>query len=343
MNFNIQEADLSKDQNLIIETLRKYLTPQSDLKRFQWLYCNNPYGKARVWFIFDSRNFIAIGLCAAFPRSVWVESNESLGWVLGDFCLNSQYRSLGPALALQRACLKGLEQESNTFFYDFPSNVMMAIYRRMGIKAFGEFVRLAKPLRIDRKVQQFFGKGLFSKVLSHGGNLILKTKNSKAKALEAVTFDFHCSDFNEEFTEFDKDTSRPSRCSLQRSANYLNWRYSVNPFYTFEVLTARVNKVLQGYVIFTRADGEGTIFDIRCISDDKLISALINQVTNFLREEEIITINFPILKSHPWLTLFEGLGFIVREKIPVVMGSYPNDELLNDMGSWFLLHGDRDS
>jgi len=82
------------------------------------------------------------------------DGKEKRGWVLGDFCFGERFRSLGPALQLQRACLESLAQEPNAFTYDFPSQSMMAIYKRIGIAQSGSLVRWPSLLKRKAKLKR---------------------------------------------------------------------------------------------------------------------------------------------------------------------------------------------
>src|SRR5262245_49551704 len=151
MKIAIRPANLKSDREAIIEVLSRFLTPLSDERRLSWLYENNPAGTARAWFANSETE--TIGMAAAFPRRVYVADREGVSWVLGDFCISGTYRSLGPALQLQRVCLAAAEKEGVLFCYDFPSASMLAVYKRLGFNMTGEMLRLAKPLRVDRKVK----------------------------------------------------------------------------------------------------------------------------------------------------------------------------------------------
>ena len=104
MNIQIREADLKRDGVRIADALSKYLTPLADLQRFDWLYNRNPNGKARAWVGLIEGDVVATA--AVFPRRAYFNKSEIIAWVLGDFCVSDRHRSLGPAVALQRACYK---------------------------------------------------------------------------------------------------------------------------------------------------------------------------------------------------------------------------------------------
>jgi hypothetical protein len=86
MRIVVRPADLVKDREVLIETLRRYLTPQSNASRFDWLYQNNPWGAARVHGLpFDLDTEEAIGVGSAFPRRFYTPAGVTTGFVLGDF------------------------------------------------------------------------------------------------------------------------------------------------------------------------------------------------------------------------------------------------------------------
>src|SRR5689334_17291434 len=103
--ISIQQANLESDRGLLIDAIRRFLSPQSDEGRFDWLYRKGPHGRAIVWIATDGADGPLIGAAAAFPRRMYADNGVTVGCVLGDFFVAPEYRSLGPAVQLQRACL----------------------------------------------------------------------------------------------------------------------------------------------------------------------------------------------------------------------------------------------
>src|SRR5262245_3485414 len=128
MAVSIREVDLHRDRAELIAFLLENLTERSNELRFNWLYLENPSGQARAWMALNEAGE-TVGFGAAFPRLMWFDNKPRRGWVLGDLCVAPSCRSLGPALLLQRACLKSLAIDGNPIWFDFPSQSMMAIYR----------------------------------------------------------------------------------------------------------------------------------------------------------------------------------------------------------------------
>src|SRR5258708_16184568 len=149
MAIVVRPADLEKDRELLIDAFSRFLTPLSDDRRFDGLYLGIPHGRARAWLATDVSGRV-IGACAAFPRRFYFGDGTTAGGVLGDFCIAPDYRSLGPALQLQRACLDTIGSGEVAPGYDFPRSGLLALYKRLGIQPRRPTVRRANPRRAAR-------------------------------------------------------------------------------------------------------------------------------------------------------------------------------------------------
>ena len=108
-----------------------------------------PSGKKKNHALAESGSRV-IGVAAAFPRMMQFGSSTSRAWLLGDFCIAAEYRSMGPALTLQRACLNDLGKTGDLGWYDFPSSTMAALYSRLHFQRSEQLIRMAKLLRVER-------------------------------------------------------------------------------------------------------------------------------------------------------------------------------------------------
>jgi hypothetical protein len=344
MNIAIRLADLEADKERLVETLSQSLNPRADCARFDWLYRNNPYGQARVWVAIDTAKDTVVGMASAFPRRVYVGGREELGWVLGDFCINDQYRSLGPALQLQRACLEDVEAGRVAFCYDFPNASMMAIYKRLRINTFGQVLRLAKPLRVDRKIRETINTPVVTRGLGAIGNLWLALGARQPKENSMLTISLHNGECGEEFSALAREISGQDRICVQHSAAYLNWRYLANTYCCHEVLTARLHGVLLAYAVFAHVGEDALLVDLCGVEDPAVISTLIRRAVGLLRERGVITVSTPMLESHPWVPLLQHLGFRAREAKPMIMYASPRFMRSRfERMKWLFMHGDRDS
>jgi hypothetical protein len=346
MSIAVRQADLESDRQAIIDIIARYLNPRSGQSRFDWLYKNNPQGGSRAWVAVDTDSGAMVGMLGAFLRHVYVAGREEPAWVLGDFCIDDQYRSLGPALMLQRACLAEVDLGQVAFCYDFPSASMMAVYKRLGIDALGQIVRLAKPLRVDRKVRKIVKSPAVVRGVSAAANFLLALNDGISARGDRLTSCFHQGSCGEEFSVLAREVGRGFGFCIQRSAEYLNWRYLANPLYRYEFIISRRNEALLAYAVFTHNEEDALLVDLFGVEDAEVIRTLIHGLSAILRERGVVTVSVSLLETHPWLPLLQGLGFKAREKSPLVV--YPSPIFLSSYGrvntsDWFLTHGDRDS
>ena len=346
MSLVIRPAHLESDQELLIDTLIRHLNPLYDNARFNWLYKNNPHGLARTWIMSDTASSTVVGMAGAFPRRVYIGVQEATCWVLGDFCIHEHYRLLGPALQLQRACLADMHPETVAFSYDFPSASMLAVYKRLHIDPLGNICRFAKPLRIDRKVEELVRVPPLVSLMKWVGNLALAFQDRSVCDTGELTIALHEGWCGEEFSVLARDVGWQYGVCVQRSAEYLNWRYVANPLLRCEILTARRHGVLVAYSVFAQSGEDAMVMDLFGVQDRQIISTLVESLIKFLRKRCVITLSAPLFESHPWMALFQRLGFRARETSPVVIytppGASSEGSSLQGM-DWFFMYGDRDS
>lgn len=345
MGIKITQSDLDSQRDLVIESLYRFLTPQSDARRFDWLYTSNVSGAAKAWLAIDEQQGRVVGMAAAFPRRFYFGGSEIVTWVLGDFCLDVPYRSLGPALQLQRACLEGTAANSETFCYDFPSASMGAVYKRLGILVTGKMLRLAKLLRVDRKVRQIVKFPLADRAVATVGNMFLKALPRPHPTDSSVELSLHQGLYDEDFSNLAKRLRGRFDVCIQRSTEYLNWRYVRNPLAVHECITARRDGQLVGYAVFSQEGQDAMLVDLFGEEDPMVTKGLVNDVADRMAKRGVMTLSVWLSDGHPWLSLYTDMGFRVRDSAPIVWVPSPSFANTVDLrtAKWFLMQGDRDS
>lgn len=342
----MRRADLSRDCDHIIDLHKRFLAPGADRLRFEWLYKENPFGQAKVWVVEKSKTNVVVGTAAAFPRSLWNGLRKEIAWVLGDFCISEEYRSLGPAIQLQRKCLEGLREGENTIWYDFPSTKMLSIYKRLKFAESRGMTRFVKPLKVDRKVQSWLKAGFLQRCLSTLGNQVLKWTNRGVTVPADLKFSYHKGECGEEFTELAESIGGSIGNCLERTAAYLNWRYIHNPLYRCELVAARVDRKLKGYAVFTDTGSEATLIDLFGVHEKPVLLGLIDWVVNRVRARNGEKLNVPIVEGHPWIPFLQFLGFQARDTAPIIISGLGAEEEKNgnsgDGPPLLLMQGDRD-
>jgi hypothetical protein len=345
MSICVRAGDLQVDRPVLIDLISRNLPRHTDGATFDWLYLESPHGKAHVWLAVEQEAGKVIAAAAAFPRQVYMGDSEIAAWVLGDFCLDPQYRSLGPAMELQRACLGVMESNGGKFCYDFPSAGMVAVYKRLGFAVKEKMLRLAKLLRVDRKVREIVNIPTAQRAVSAVGNSLLKLSPKKFVSDYSVEFAVHPGPCDEEFSILtSKQRGSLGICS-QRSAEYLNWRYLKNPLKSHEIMTARRDGALIGYVVWAQTGEDAVVVDLFGEDDTMMVKGLLAAVTVCLTNRGVMTLSVWLNETHPWFRWYSEMGFRVRDSAPVVCISAPSITRTDDprSGQWFLMQGDRDS
>jgi hypothetical protein len=341
MSIVSRPANLQTDEQLIIDFLQQNHTANSNQKRFAWLYRSGPAGEARVWIANDSETGAIIGVAAAFPRRMYVEGKEELAWVLGDFCIANRHRSLGPAVQLQRACLAGLDSGCGAIYYDFPSEAMTAVYQRLGVLHDSRMVRLAKLLRTDNKLRSIIRHQKLARIFAFVGNAGLALRNGGFRLPEGLTLSLQESPCGSEFTRLSEKIGSTVGICLQRSAEYLNWRYRQHPFRAHEIFALHRGDSLVGYAVVSQEDHHLNLVDL--FGEEEAIPTLVRSAVSIAQQQKLETVTVGILAWHPWATILRNQGFHDREKYPVVICKHGQEDPRDKSNCWFLMNGDRES
>jgi len=339
MTIRIREADLREDQEILTDLTQTYLDGAADNNRFRWLYLENPFGPARAWIACTEQNE-AVGMAAVFPRRMYGESKTVTGCVLGDLCISTKYRSVGPTLQLQRACLSCARSVEFAVAYDFPSSTMLRVYEHLGIVPVEKFVRWAKVLRIDDKIERILPVPVLSRLLATASNFALAVKSRRASHLPGLEVRLDDAPCSSEYSALAEQVGSSSGICTVRSAEYLNWRYRRHPRLKYEFLAARRHNELLAYCTFTVADGNATITELFGSMDNQVLAGLLQELVGLLRRRRVATVSLPVLSGDPRTGLLRKLGFWAREAVPVI--AFAGESALTS-SRMFLMHGDRES
>jgi hypothetical protein len=345
MSVTIRPASLDLDRTRLTGLLSRNLGISAVGPRFDWLYLQAPYGPARVWVAVEDETEQTVGMASAFPRTLCLNGSSCRGYVLGDFCIDVEHRSLGLAVRLQKACSERPGSTSLTPHYDFPSDRMMAVYERMKVAPIGQMVRWSKALRLERKIGEVVRSKKLARHLASPMNKILNWKDSMPGSDVRWLIAEHQGDCADEFTQLARNVGSRYGVCVERSAEYLNWRFLKHPLVRHRLLTARRGGQVAGYVMYSHTGEDAKIVDLFGIGDTAMWTALVARLVAFLRARKIVTLSLPALVTCPWTPLLRKWGFRQRESCPVVASLCEKNALTNeDLASqWFLTDGDRES
>jgi hypothetical protein len=346
MKLSVRPADLDADREALIERMLQHLTPMSDGLRYDWLYRQNPDGQAQLWVLMEGETNAIVGSGGIVPRRMYVMGQEKLGGVLVDFWIHPYYRSLGPALQLQRACLSGIDAGPYTLYYDFPKHTMVAVYRRLGVATSRWVVRMTKLLSVERKLGSVGQIPVLGRSLLAAANGLLRVGDLRLGKRVDCEISEQTEACDEEFTDLASQVSPGYGVCVSRTASYLNWRFKSHFHHRYEMLAARKNGSLRGYILFLQEGETATIVDLFGTEDHDMKSDLVSTTIEILRKRHVFNVNAPCLNSLAHTAPLRKLGFFPRETHPVIVSGTrgPSGQGVNLKGlDVFLMDGDRDS
>lgn len=343
MTLEVRPADLESDRKPLLALLNSCLSSKIDSARFDWLYRQSPCGQGKVWLAKDLDSGELVGAAAAFPRQLFLKGRKETGCVLGDFCVSTKYRSLGPALQLQRKCMEAISTNNRkrefAAGYDLPSTGMLAVYKRLGVQPRGQSVRMTRLLRSRRKVESKVRPQPVARAVSAAIDLILGMSGGMTKARSDAKIEMLQERCGEEFTRLaDRVRDRWGTCAT-RSAAFLNWRYLDHPQRRYQVATARRQGELAGYVIWERQENRVTVADWYAENLRDIRLDLMRTVVACARDENAESVNVSVPAGHEFQRDLESIGFRARERSPLI---FLGDGSL-EAEKWLLLDGDRES
>jgi hypothetical protein len=344
MAILVRHADVANESASLLAFLSRHLSSEVTKSRYDWLYLDNPDGRALAWVAVESDHQRTIGMAAAFPRKFSSNGEILPGFILGDFCIHPEYRSLGPAATLQRKCLGELAQTDAVFVMDFPSVSMLSIYRRLGTHSLFEMPRYAKPLRSNDFIRQRITNTVISNWISAIGNLALKIRDLRLPHVPGLAISDGVKACGPEFTEA-LVRWQSQELSPVRTREFLNWRFMEHPSREYQLATARENGRLVGYVIWQSEANNSTVVDFQGDNSEVCVTLLSHTIAK-LRSAGVNTLSAPLLGTGYQKTALERCAFRPREESPVIL--LKRNELKAgfenaNLNPLHLTHGDRES
>jgi GNAT superfamily N-acetyltransferase len=344
MNVILRLGELEKENAALLSLLQKHLSVSIDRQRLDWLYRYCPHGEATVWVAAEADSGRLVGAAAVFPRRINLGETVENGFVLGDFCVSADYRSLGLAIRLQRKCLEIVQNGRFAAGYDLPGKSMVAVYRRLGSKPNDEMVRMVKLLRADGKIGVKVKFRTVASLLSGIANLVLRVQHGSPRRQSGVSFEVQEGRCGQEYTDLARSVQGRLGVCVDRTAEYLNWRYLDHPHEKYEILAARRKGQLEGYVAFRQEGSRASVVDWFGQEPAELRKDLIREMIALVKPRGCESVQACVLASHSFLSDLRSLGFRPRESSPVVfLGPSGKEPGSSEKRSWLLMDGDREA
>lgn len=349
MPYVVKEADLQLEKQNMLSLLTGNRERQGfDYdKRYDWLYRDNPCGKATAWIIWDESSGDPAGFTAVFPRHILVKGQELTCWNCGDFSIEKKHRALGVAVQLRKEAKRHVDEGNIPFLYAHPNNRMVHIHMRAKHKKIAEMRRFALPIRLGRYLEKKpFGK-LAGGIIDPLGSTMLRFKYRRNGEYEVL--DQTSMNFDNRYRELCEKVSADYPVIGLRDGAYLKWKFQIHPNYRYELFNYYKDGQLAGYIIFGDFDGTINLPEVVCPRDAEIQRDLLSTFIHYLLSERknAYVVSMIVQEYHPILQTLESHGFKFRDDATSSVIAYSNDPQLKpvveDGKNWFMTVGDRDA
>jgi hypothetical protein len=266
-DYTVRPADLERDADAIVGVWTRNLRSRDERghrEKFDWYYRNNPAGAGRVWVLETSPGREIVGTAGLGLRRLRVAGKSMLAGVASDMAVDPPHRTLRPAIMLARATL-GAVGNGVDFIYGLPNEQSASVFKRVGYNLDVALKRYVKVLRVERylrsriplKPARLAVAGLADPALRLVSRETWRPARGR-QVREITTFD----------SRFDDLWERGSAAvptTVERTASFLDWRYSRCPLrqYTTLALTLKASERLLGYAVcFVGGDEQVSVVDV---------------------------------------------------------------------------------
>lgn len=348
MSYIIIKADLKKDKEIIMSLCTNNLSEMTE-KRYSWKYENNPYGPAECWLVKHTEQNTIIGTAALFPRGMIIQGEFKRAGIAGDFAISKNYRSLGPALLLQKKVVTGFRDSNFDILYGVPNSQSAPVLIRIGYKVIGNNVWMSKPIKSYNFLRYYISSSITLKILSKPVDVIIKylSRESYYKKPETFTFEVITS-FDKRFDDLWEKVSDKYTIIGERKSHYLNWKFLQNPCKNYDIfaLTQKKTNELLGYIVSHTTENRALIVDILTLNLNEIFDSLLSEFILFQRKKGVESISIIYFGSEDFEKKLKKYLFFVTNRETKLLGymdtGSPIYSFTPDKNNWYLLEGDED-
>lgn len=349
MGYRVRTADPAavSDELCALWTTNLGASCRDPKRRLDWFYLENPAGRGVVHLLECDAEPHAVGCMGIGTRRYDVAGRSVSVALFGDLAVGQKHRSLGPALALQRAT-RSYAQEHFPLCLGYPNAKALPSLLRLGFRELGRMVRYAVPLRYRTYVERRLPKqaaGLAAAVVD-AATALRGTPGYVRSRLR-----YHLETLAAPDARFDDLWQRSRQAYpnvVERSSEFLHWRFLRKPGTSqcrFLALTHRQSRQLAAYAVVEPENGAAHIRDLFSTSKEDL-AALLDRLLLSLRFEGFTSASLCFLGA-PWLVaLLTERGFRARADQAVVLDcgkdAPDSPEVLLSPARWYITQADED-
>jgi hypothetical protein len=291
----------------------------------------------------------AIGSAGMMRRTLSAFGRTLEGAQAVDLNVDRQHRTIGAALALQKAVIRQAEAGELGLIYALPNPQSEAVLRRAGYREIGSLTRWVKPLSARKRLQAVTPRWLVPPAAA-AADLVLRLASPETyRRLGAGLRAERIGRFDQRFDRL-FEASLPRQTIVgQRTADYLNWRFAACPHGRHRVLgLLDPAGALLAYFLYRRLRGAVFLGDFLA-AETEHFEMLLAELLRRLRRRSAQTVVANYLGRAEVCDVLRRLGFWPREAQwkamlyadPQRLG--PHSHLFYQPDNWHLTRADLDT
>jgi len=305
-------AGTREDSAEIVALLNATFRTPIDVPTWEWYVYGNPFGPSRIYVAFESGNDSLIGAVGFNPIPLRVAGGKVMGDYAHHLAIKPAFRDTTSYMGLMRYAMQGQREGPTTMTIGPPNRTAYPIHK--GLMQWRDF-----------------------------GFLDCLRKLSPAGGNHACT-EIKC--FPAEFDKFYSGVSRNFGFCVEKSVEWVNWRFCRRPGSLYTVYSAPDEKTaFGGYVVLKQwrePDGyrKAHILDLYAASEAALAQLLEASECYAAGCDEL---NLWAIDGYPYRPFLEANGFVPSYRQPLLVRSYDGARIPYPGGNCSLMYGDGDT
>jgi Acetyltransferase (GNAT) domain len=226
---------------------------------YRWKYFGNPLGNAIVGIA--TAGDLVVSVVAATPKRIWISGKAVLGYELGDFLTDGNYRKMGLFSQLIDMVCREAGARGAALVYVRPNDVSFPIL--VGKLGFQEAQRIDARRFVIPSYMLSRKTGIPANLLRLSGMDWLIKRRNILRLPEGAISVVPIERFGEEIDQLWQRASAGYDFALERDSSYLNWRFSDCPT-PYKMWLAIRNAQAAGFLITSadRTSPTGAVVDL---------------------------------------------------------------------------------
>ena len=342
----------NRDDVLALATRNRPGPPSRLEAKYRKYYERNPFGAPSIFLARDNETGNVVGMTALIPTALRTSGELVPAAIGGDFAVDEEHRTLGPAVALQRATVPALAERRLACAYGSPNTLSEPIVARAGYTDLGRLSRFLKLLSARPVVDRYVRSRTLAALASGAARPVVSLASRERLQRRSRRFSIDRPDrFDGRFARLWEAIHGEPGLTSDRSADVLNWRYEkdapAEATREYSIFALLDGGDVAAYAVYLTDHDSRVVYDLLSLPERPVLDALLGEFIRDSRRSGARTIDLGYVgPPNPLTRRLRAFGFIERSAQNGLLVCAAADTTpavdLTRRGSWHFLTGDTD-